>query len=107
MTRPLRRLPRFYCYLLLSERGEIYCGYTNDIRRRFKEHNSSSNTGWTKGRRWWLLAVKCFLDDRSALLYERWAKKRRWLKPSWIKLARPRLRALCRRHGVSHTMIRE
>lgn len=100
----MRRLPRFYCYLLLSERGEIYCGYTNDIRRRFKEHNSPKNTGWTRGRRWHLLAVKCFLDDRSALLFERWVKNRRWMKIAWLKHARPRLQTLCRRHGICHKL---
>ena len=98
----MRRLPRFYCYLLLSERGEVYCGFTPDIRRRFKEHNSSQNTGWTRGRRWHLLAVKCFPDDRSALLFERWVKRRRWTKTTWLKHARPRLRKLCERHGITH-----
>lgn len=98
------RLKRYYCYLLLSERGEVYCGFTPDIRRRFKEHNSSQNTGWTRGRRWHLLAVKCFLDDRSALLFERWVKKRPSMRPNWIKQERRRLRELCRRHSITHKL---
>ena len=106
MTRP--RLPRFYVYLLLSERGEIYTGETNNIRRRFKEHNSCENQGWTRGRRWYLLAVQCFLDRDSAILTERQLKRSRYDKRNWLRhLARQggRLRTLCGRHGISHRMV--
>ncbi|NRA56854.1 MAG: GIY-YIG nuclease family protein [Phycisphaerales bacterium] len=98
------RLPRFYCYLLLSERGEIYCGFTSNLRRRLREHNEPSNRGWTRGRRWHLLAVKRFLDRDSALLYERWVKRRRWMKTAWIRRSRVRLQELCRRHGIEHRL---
>ena len=38
----------FYVYLLQSPvRGSIYIGYTADLKRRFKEHQSQSNHhGW-------------------------------------------------------------
>ncbi len=100
MTKP--RLPRFYVYLLLGERGEIYTGYTADIRRRFKEHNSGVNKGWTRGRRWRLLAVRCFLDRHSALLVERQLKRSKYEKRNWIRQERSRIRKLCTRHGVKH-----
>ncbi|MBL4809411.1 MAG: GIY-YIG nuclease family protein [Phycisphaerales bacterium] len=98
-TPPPRRLPRFYVYLLLSERGEIYCGYTNCIKRRLKEHNATSNTGWTRGRRWYLLALKMFPDQHSALLVERRLKRSKYDKPNWIKRT-GRLRTLCLRYGI-------
>ena len=96
------RLPRFYVYLLLSEHGEIYTGYTANIRRRFSEHNSGDNGGWTRGRRWYLLAVRCFLDRHSALLVERQLKRSKYEKRNWIRQERSRLRKLCTRHGVKH-----
>lgn len=99
-----KRLPRFYCYLLLGEKGQVYCGYTANIRRRLKEHNAPSNTGWTKGQRWWLLTVRCFFDRDSALLYERRTKRGRWEKKHWIRQARHRLHELCRRHGIDHPL---
>lgn len=40
----------FYVYLLKSLRdGKLYIGYTNDVWRRVREHNSLSNTS-TKSR---------------------------------------------------------
>ena len=99
-------LPRFYVYLLLSDRGEIYCGYTNNIRRRLKEHNAASNSGWTRGReRWHLLALKMFLDRHSALLVEQKIKKLKYDKRNWIKRT-GRLRTLCDRHGIRSTHLR-
>lgn len=69
------RLPRFHLYLLLSDRSEVYAGLTGDLRRRLREHNHPANTGWTRGRRWRLLAVRCFLDRHSATLAERRLKR--------------------------------
>lgn len=41
----------FYVYLLRSKKDkELYIGYTNDLRRRFEEHNSGMNRS-TKSRR--------------------------------------------------------
>ena len=68
----MTRLPRFHVYLLWSpDDGTIYAGMTGDLRRRLREHLSPANTGYTRGRRWRLLAVQCFLDRHSALLVER------------------------------------
>ena len=100
----MRRLPRFYVYLLLSDRGEVYAGYTGNLRRRFKEHNAADNTGWTRGRRWHLLAVRCFLDRHSAMMVERQLKRSRYDKTNWARRQRRRLRELCRRHGIEHAL---
>jgi putative endonuclease len=100
----MRRLPRFYVYLLLSDRGEVYAGFTGDIRRRLKEHNAADNTGWTRGRRWHLLAVRCFLDRHSAAIAERQLKRSRFDKSNWVRRQRRRLRELCRRHGIEHAL---
>jgi len=41
----------FYVYVLRSLKDrKLYVGYTNDLRRRFKEHNSGISRS-TKGRR--------------------------------------------------------
>jgi len=79
----MERLPRFYVYLLLSDRGEIYTGYTRCIKRRLAEHNAPDNRGWTRGRRWYLLAVRMFLDRHSALRIERRIKRSRYDKRNW------------------------
>lgn len=99
-------LPRFYVYLLLSDRGEIYTGYTANLRRRFRQHNAKNNRGYTRGRRWHLLAVRCFLDGDTALLFEERLKawrpwwRRNYEKDAWLRRVRPRIRTLCERHGI-------
>ena len=102
----MNRLPRFYVYLLLCrDDGSTYTGYTSNLRRRFKQHNSPANAGYTAGRRWHLLAVKCFLDRDTALLYEkqlkRWYHGRgNWQRDQWVRQARPRLRTLRKRFNI-------
>jgi len=101
----IHHLPRFYVYLLLSERGEIYCGFTKCIKRRLKEHNAPSSTGWTRGRRWYLLALKMFPDRYSALLVERQMKKSKYDKHNWIR-STGRLRTLSERYGIQSKHLR-
>jgi len=101
----MRHLPRFYVYLLLFERGEVYAGFTANLRRRFAEHNAANNPGWTRERRWHLLAIRCFLDRHSTLISERQLKRSRYDKSNWIRREQKRLRELCRRHGIEHAMI--
>lgn len=43
-------MPMFYTYVIQSNKSnKWYTGYTNDLRKRFKEHNSDLST-YTKGR---------------------------------------------------------
>ena len=45
----------FYVYVLKSEvNGDIYVGYSSDLKRRFKEHNEGESK-FTKGYRPWTL----------------------------------------------------
>jgi putative endonuclease len=47
---PLETTKMFYVYVLQSKRdGKWYTGYTNDLRKRFKEHNLNKMYS-TKGR---------------------------------------------------------
>jgi len=98
----MRRLPRFHVYLLLSDRGEVYAGYTGNLRRRFKEHNAADNEGWTKGRRWRLLAVRCFLDRHSAVIAEKQLKRSKYDKRNRIHRERRRYSRLRRSIAAPH-----
>lgn len=103
----MKRLPRFYVYLLIAhEDGTIYTGYTTNMRRRFKRHNRPEKGRYTDGKRWHLLAVKCFLDKHTALLFERQIKRwyhgrGNWKRDAWIRQALPRLHRLEKRYGIT------
>jgi len=40
----------FYVYFIKNEVGKVYVGYTNDLRRRLKEHNSKQGGKYTKNK---------------------------------------------------------
>lgn len=47
---PVRDKQYVYVYVLRSRKNNIwYTGFTNDLRKRFNDHNRGS-LGWTKGR---------------------------------------------------------
>lgn len=40
----------FYVYLLECSDGTLYCGYTNDTKKRLAAHNSGKGAKYTKPR---------------------------------------------------------
>lgn len=41
----------FYVYILLTERNTLYCGYTDDVERRFELHKSGKGAKYTRANR--------------------------------------------------------
>jgi len=39
---------KFFVYLLLTERNTLYCGYTNDVEKRFQTHLSGKGAKYTR-----------------------------------------------------------
>ena len=52
-----------------------YVGYTNNINKRIKLHNSSKGAKFTRGRKWKLIYKKKFSSKSEALKYEYFLKK--------------------------------
>ena len=74
----------FYTYVLKSKsNGNFYTGYTNDLRKRFREHNSGKST-YTKNRGpYGLIYYEACLneeDARSRELYLKSGRGKRYLK---------------------------
>lgn len=99
-------LPRYWTYLLLSDRGETYAGYTSDLKRRLREHNSPENRGWMRGRRWRLVEAERYFDRHSALWTERLLKRRGQVRLSeaWLKRRATRVERLRRVLGMTHDL---
>ena len=60
----------FYVYVLRSERGETYVGWSSDLRRRLEEHNAGQNAS-TRGRLWEVLYYEAYRSERLARDRER------------------------------------
>ena len=74
----------FYTYIIKSKKsGKLYTGYTNDLRKRFKEHNEGKSV-YTKGRGPFKLiyyeACTEQEDARSRELYLKSGRGKRYLK---------------------------
>ena len=69
----------FYVYLICTKNNNnrliSYVGYTNNIKKRIKKHNSSKGAKFTKGKNWKLLFKKKFLTKSEAMKYEYMLKK--------------------------------
>jgi len=74
----------YYTYILQSKKdNKWYTGYTNDLRKRFKEHNegkvySTKNRGHFK-----IIYYEACLDQRDAMSREKYLKSgmgKRYLK---------------------------
>lgn len=55
----------YYVYLIKNEKNEIYYGSTNDLRRRFAEHNSNKSFS-TKGHKWKLVYYESYHSETDA-----------------------------------------
>ena len=40
----------FYVYILKCADGTLYCGYTNDVKKRLATHQSGKGAKYTRGR---------------------------------------------------------
>ncbi len=68
----------YYIYLLRCKDNSLYCGQTNNLEKRIKEHNDSKNisTKYTRGRRpVTLVYMEKVKDISDALRREREIKK--------------------------------
>jgi len=73
----------FYTYVIESQKsGYRYTGTTNDLRKRFNQHNQGLST-WTKQRGPWKLIYYACLNEKDALAREKYLKSgmgKRYLK---------------------------
>ena len=42
---------KYYAYMLLTENNTFYCGYTDDVEKRFKNHLEGKGAKYTKANK--------------------------------------------------------
>ena len=63
----------FFVYLLIckqKKRDVSYVGYTNNLEKRLKLHNTSKGAKFTKGRKWTLIYNRCYKTKSQAMKNE-------------------------------------
>ena len=57
-----------------------YVGYTNNLVRRIKLHNSGKGAKFTRGRKWKLIYKEKYSSKNKAILRESYIKRNRKLR---------------------------
>ena len=81
----------YYVYLLLTKSTKkhiSYVGYTNNLIKRLKKHNSANGAKFTKGRKWRIIYSKKY-NSKSIALREEYKlkkdhKKRKKIKKNYL-----------------------
>ncbi len=67
----------FYFYILKSRRDkDLYFGYSDDLQKRFKEHNSGKVISTKKRRPFEIIYYESYKSEKDARERERQIKKR-------------------------------
>ena len=77
----------FFVYLIISKKNKklvSYVGYTNNLKKRIKLHNSSKGAKFTKGRKWELVYFKKYNSKVIAMKEEYKLKKNYTLRKEII-----------------------
>ena len=81
----------YYVYLIVSKRKNklfSYVGYSNNISKRIKLHNSNKGAKFTKGNHWELIYKKRYKNKSTAMKQEYLLKKnyklRKLIKQKYI-----------------------
>ena len=86
-------------FVRLDNDGRVVKVKTINVRKE------GGNAGWTRGRRWHLLALRMYLDRGSAVRAERQLKRSKYDKRNWLARL-DRLDVLRRRHGIPERLSR-
>ena len=72
----------FYVYMLksISKKPVTYVGYTKNITKRIKLHNSGKGAKFTRGRKWNLIYKEKYSTKNQAISREYYIKKNRALR---------------------------
>ena len=72
----------FYVYMLksLNNNNVTYVGYTNNLSKRIKLHNSGKGARFTRGRKWKLIYKEKYNTKNQAISREYYIKRNRTLR---------------------------
>ncbi len=77
----------YFVYLIVTKnkkRTISYVGYTNNIKKRLKDHNNSKGAKFTKGRKWKLAYYKSY-DNKIIAMRQEYKLKKNYKLRNTIK----------------------
>ena len=77
----------YYVYMLktVNKNNVTYVGYTNNLSKRIKLHNSGKGAKFTRGRKW-IMAYSVSYDSKSKAMREEYKLKKNYRLRKKLKL---------------------
>lgn len=75
----------YYTYILLTEDNTLYCGYTDNIEKRFEKHLSGKGAKYTRAHKPLKIVYCAKFDSKSEAMREE-ARIKKLSKPEKLKL---------------------
>ncbi len=84
---------KYYTYVLLTESNTLYCGYTDDVEKRFEFHKSGKGAKYTRANKPVKISYTACFDTKSEAQKEESKIKRmtKLQKLEYIKAAKTKL----------------
>ncbi len=72
----------YYVYMLksINKNNQTYVGYTKNLSKRIRLHNSGKGAKFTRGRKWKLIYKEKYTTKNQAISREYYIKKNRTLR---------------------------
>ena len=77
-----------YVYILETEKGTLYCGYTDNVEKRFQEHLSGKGAKYTKAFKPAKIVYKKRFKTKSEAMKEEYRIKHKLTKSQKLELIR-------------------
>lgn len=61
---------KYYTYVLLTENNTLYCGYTDNVEKRFEEHKAGTGAKYTRANKPVKIIYKACFDTKSEAMKE-------------------------------------
>lgn len=75
-----------YVYILLTERGTLYCGYTDDLKKRYNAHLSGNGAKYTKANKPVKIVYAKEFQTKSEALKEEYRIKHKLTRKDKLEL---------------------
>lgn len=61
---------KYYTYILLTKDNTLYCGYTDDVQKRFEDHLSGHGAKYTRAHKPVSIVYEACFDTKSEAMKE-------------------------------------
>ena len=77
---------KFYVYMILTERNTLYCGYTDNVEKRFNEHKSGKGAIYTRANKPLKIVYTKEFSSKSEAQKEEYRIKHKLTREQKLKL---------------------